>query len=536
MAQEIDLAVLKAARDEMARRELLKFASVMQPMYKWNWHHKVLADTLDKFAKGELKRVMVFMPPQHGKSEFTSRLFPAWAFGRDPDKKIVLASYSASLAESMNRDVQKYIDDEQYAELFPDTKLQNAGANGKYIRNAERFDIIDHKGYLKTVGVGGSLTGTPADIAIIDDPHKDREEAKSALISQKVWDWYTDVLKTRLHNDSGVLLIQTRWDDMDLAGRLLKQMHEAIARGDENVEYWTVICLPAIKENNDNAYDPRKIGEPLWGAKHSLKRLLEIKSTSLRTFQSLYQQDPQPVQAGGECYKMFDPTGNVGQHEYNPDVPLHFSFDFNVNPYMSCVVYQIYSETIGEKKYFKAYQIDEICMRSPNNSTKGVCRQIRTKYHNHQSTCYVYGDPNGMKEDTRSERGFNDYVIIREELGNFKPSLRIYTKAPSVAKRIDFMNALFANIIDGLEISIDKKCTNTINDFLYIKEESDGTKQKTKAIDPITGITSEKYGHMSDCCDYFITGAFPDKFNLFMNGGRSSTPTIGARVVKNMYK
>jgi hypothetical protein len=491
----VDMGILREGRLEFGRRDLLRFAGVMHPSYKWNWHHRTIADTLNRFFSGELKRVMVFVPPQHAKSELTSRLFPAWALGKNPDLKIVLASYSASLAESMNRDVQKFIDSEEYGEMFPDTRLQSSGVGGKYIRNAERFDIVDRAGYLKTVGVGGSLTGTPADIAIIDDPHKDREEAKSALISQKVWDWYTDVLKTRLHNDSGVLLIQTRWDDMDLAGRLLKQMHEAMSRGDDNIEYWTVICFPAIKENDSNPDDPRKVGEALWPEKHSLKRLLEIKATSLRTFQSLYQQNPQPVQAGGECYKMFDVNNNTGEFKYDPEIPLHFSFDFNVNPYMSCGVFQIYSEMIGERKYFKVFMIEEVCLRSPNNTTKAVCRHLRNKYNNHQSTCYIYGDPNGMREDTRSEQGFNDYVIIREELANFRPILRIYKKAPSVAKRIDFMNAIFADAIDRLEMKIDKRCTNTINDFLYIKEESDGTKQKLKAIDPITGINSEKYGH-----------------------------------------
>lgn len=539
----MDLLDLQAAKNELDRRSMIRFAARMNPSYKWNWHHHKIAAALEKFFAGELKRVMLFVPPQHAKSTFTSQMFPAWALGKNPDLKIILASYSASVAEAMNRDVQKYIDTPEYAGLFPETKLQAAGANGKYIRNAERFDIVDHKGYFKSVGVGGSLTGTPADIAIIDDPHKDREEAKSPAISQKVWDWYTDVLKTRLHNGSGVLLIQTRWDSMDLAGRILQQMDDAIKRGDEDIEYWTVLCFPAIKEHNDNPEDPRKIGEALWPEMHSLSRLNQIRSTSLRTFQSLYQQNPMPVQAGGECYKDFDMNANTGEYiadnpatdcyVYNPELPLHFSFDFNVNPYMTCTVHQVYKDLINDRTYYKSYQIDEICLRSPNNTTKGICRHIRTKYAGHLSTCYIYGDPNGKKEDTRTEKGFNDYSIIKKELANFKPSFRVHPKAPAVATRIEFFNSVFSFSIPELEFYIGKRCTNTINDYLYIKEESDGSKQKLKAIDPITGINSERYGHTSDANDYYLTAAFPNIYGKHQRGSVGQDIVLGKRVTRH---
>lgn len=492
---------------------------------------------------------MIFQPPQHAKSTLTSQLFPGYALGCNPNLKIILGSYSATLAESMNRIVQRYIDSPEYAGVFPNTKLQSAGANGKYVRNAEQFDIVDHDGYLKAVGVGGTTTGKPADIFIIDDPHKDREEAKSALISQKVWDWYTDVVYTRGHNNSGVLLIQTRWDDMDLAGRLLKQMEEAQQRGDRHYDKWEVICFPAIKENDGNPNDPRQIGDALWPEKHDIARLRTIESLSLRTFQSLYQQNPQPVQAGGECYKDFDVTLTVKDHtsgnidglpnpwKYDPEMPLHFSFDFNVNPYMSCGVFQVHKTMVGERPYYRAVMLEEICLRSPHNTTKGVCRHIREKYRSrHLSTSYIYGDPNGMKEDTRSEKGFNDYLIITQELIDFNPQRRLHPKAPAVATRISFMNSLFSFSNPELEIFIDKKCTNTINDFLYIKEESDGTKQKIKAIDAITGINSERYGHLSDCIEYFITYAFSKLYSRFQQGGKGSNILLGKREVRNGSK
>ena len=626
---------LRDVENEIVRRSMLNFALRMKPNYMVNWHHQLICERLDDFASGKIKRLMIFVPPQHGKqinhntliitpqgimrhgdlkvgdyvygrngkpvqvialsdeslsdyeiefsdgqiiqchanhewvvydnsakreriletkyifncvldtdgqnrfqvdgnvllgektnrsvvavrkvdnptmgrciqveggvylvgenaipthnSELSSRLFPALALGRNPDLKVVLASYSASMAESFNRDIQRYIDSPEYAELFPETKLQAAGSNGKYVRNSERFDIVDRNGFLKTVGVGGSLTGTAADLLIIDDPVKDMQDAKSAVMQQSTWDWYLSVAETRIHNGTGICIIQTRWDSSDLSGKLLDAMREGTG------DTWTIVNLPAICENNDNPDDPRKVGEALWADRHSLERLRGIERKSKRVFQSLYQQNPMPVQAGGECYKEFDHNMNTGETEYDPELPLHFSFDFNVNPYMTCGVYQVKKEMVGNLPFYEVFKIEEVCLRSPRNTTKGICEYLRTKYkYRHKSTCYVYGDPNGMKEDTRTEKGHNDFYIIKQHLADFHPSFRVATKAPAVAMRISFMNAVFGLSIDGFKYIIDKKCTNTINDYLYIKEESDGTKQKLKAIDPITGINSERFGH-----------------------------------------
>lgn len=530
----------EALQNARAAQSIMHFASGMNPGYEWNWHHHKIAHTLERFFKGELKRVMLFVPPQHGKSIFTSQLFPAWALGKNPDLKIVLASYSASIAEAMNRDAQRYIDSPAYAGIFPGTKLPGRGAGGKYQRTTKRFDIAGRKGYFKCVGVGGSLTGTPADIAIIDDPHKDREAAKSPRQSQKVWEWYTDVLSTRLHNNSGVLLIQTRWDTMDLAGRILQQQQQAAERGDTDTEPWTVICFPAIKENHDNPDDPRQVGEALWPRMHNLARLSQIRATSLRTFQSLYQQNPMPIQTGGECYKNFDLTKNTGQYDpsrpettgyrYDPEQTLHFSFDFNVNPYTTCTVHQVHSQIVGQKTYNKVYQLEEICLRSPQNTTRAICKHILSKYGTQQQApCYVYGDPAGNKEDTRSEKGHNDYLIIKKELAPMNPQVRVAPKAPAVATRIEFINSIFSFAVPELEFYIHKNCTNTINDCLYIMEEADGSKQKLKSIDPYTGITCERYGHTSDSFEYMLCTAFTGIYTHHQSGNSGTNIILGRR-------
>lgn len=265
------------------------FASFLRysiPKYHLRWFHRVIAEHCQMLYEGKIRNLMVFIAPQNGKSEIVSRNFPAWALGRNPNLKIVGCSYSAALANSFSTSIQRTISDGKYQAIFPNTLLN--GMNGRrargYKRNEDYFDILDSRGFYKAVGVGGSLTGTPADIAIIDDPVKDAMEAYSQNQRDRVWEWYTSVLMTRLHNDSRQLFIMTRWHEDDLAGRILKQ----------EPERWTVLSIPAIRERLDdgNDFDPRNVGEALWPERHSLERLLAAKSRSARVFSALYQQSP----------------------------------------------------------------------------------------------------------------------------------------------------------------------------------------------------------------------------------------------------
>ena len=515
----------------LARKSMLTFVKHMKPNYEVNWHHKYICDRIDDFANGKIKRLMLFVPPQHGKSELTSRLLPAFLLGRNPNTKVVLSSYSASLAESFNTDCQRYIDSEEYKLLFPKTTLSPINAGSMYKRNSERMDIVNYSGYLKTVGVGGSLTGTPADFLIIDDPVKDAMEASSPIIQQRNWDWYISVAETRTHNKSGILIIQTRWDTEDLSGKILQSMGDAIKdvgieEANKAGQVFTVITIPAIKIDDSNPDDPRKIGEALWPEKHSLEKLRGMQRKTPRWFASLYQQDPKPVQVGGECYDDFKTEYTVTKCEYNPNEVLHVSFDFNVNPYMTACIAQI-TKTDSGKYILK--QIAELCLKSPKNTTRRVCQEICKLYKEHKSGMFVYGDPSGMKEDTRGEQGHNDYSIAMFELKQFKPQLRVFKKAPSVIMRIQFMNAIFRSDVADIEYFIDENCVKTIEDFMYVKKDSDGTKFKQKGTDPSTGIVSEKVGHTSDCIEYLITYSFYNQYMRFQSGGKPLLIKVGAR-------
>lgn len=303
----------KKARIELSRRHFRDFVQYTKPDYQFNWHHNRVCDKLEAFGRGEIKKLMVFMPPQHGKSQLTTRHFPAYLLGIRPSTKICVCSYSATLAQSFNRDIQRIVDDLPYHDIFPETLLNQSNvttdAHGAYLRNSDIFETIGFRGFVKTVGVGGSLTGTPIDVGVIDDPFKDREEAMSIRIRNKVHSWYTDVFKTRLHNDSQELLIMTRWDEDDLAGRILRVESD-----------WVVVVFQAIKER-DIPGDPRQIGEALWPEKHSLDRILAIKETSPFTFSSLYQQEPKP-----STEALVFPEWS--EYEEEPDIAPIYGLDF----------------------------------------------------------------------------------------------------------------------------------------------------------------------------------------------------------------
>lgn len=274
------VAAVYGVMDAVAARHFPTFLVASDAAYRMQWFHRVVAEKCQDLADGRIRRLMVFMPPQHGKSEIVSRKFPAWLLGRDPDTRVVCCSYSSSLSTSFSRQVQRTMQSEAFARIFP--AAATAPSKGRR-RTADYFDTADGQGFYKAVGVGGSLTGTPADVAIIDDPVKDAAEAYSATYRERVWDWYNAVLTTRLHNDSRQLFIMTRWHEDDLAGRILQAEPEA----------WDVVSIPAIcEQDTDNGQSDRRTGAPLWQERHSLGKLIAQQARAPREFAALYQQHP----------------------------------------------------------------------------------------------------------------------------------------------------------------------------------------------------------------------------------------------------
>jgi predicted phage terminase large subunit-like protein len=298
---------------EDARESVLGFTLLTKPDYDVNWHHRLLCETLDKFARGEIQRLIVSMPPRHGKSELVSRRLPAFIFGINPDAQIISASYGADLASRMNRDVQRIMDSPDYARIFPKTKLSGDNvrtvAQGTFLRNSDIFEIVNHKGVYRSAGVGGAITGMGANFAVIDDPIKNQEEADSPVYREKVWEWYTSTLYTRLEKQGQVLLTMTRWHEDDLAGRLLAQ-----AKADPLADQWVMLELPAVRDTDTNELDPREMGEALWPEKYPLPRLNKIKANGSRVWNALYQQRPSAAQGNiikREHFRYYDARPNL---------------------------------------------------------------------------------------------------------------------------------------------------------------------------------------------------------------------------------
>ena len=254
----------------LCQRSLLAYAISQWHGYTPAPHHRKIADALERVARGECKRLIIAMPPRHGKSMLASEYFPAWYLGQHPGRQIIHASYSQELVDGFGRKIRNQLKDDLYGSVFPGTKLSddsqavnkfNTEANGTYV----------------AVGVGSSATGKGAHLMLIDDPIKDREEADSDLMRQKLKDWYTSVAYTRLMPGGAIVVIQTRWHEDDLAGWLIKE---------HSHEDWEVLSLSAWDDDDNPTV-------ALWPEAYPVETLRKIKETlPPRDWQALYMQRP----------------------------------------------------------------------------------------------------------------------------------------------------------------------------------------------------------------------------------------------------
>ena len=296
---------------EGARRKLIWFAQYIQPNFQATPFHCAYYRVLDYFIEGRIKRLIIQAPPQHGKSQGSSRMLPSALLGHNPDTKIVISSYAATIAKDFNRDCQRIIDSPEYRDIFPETVLNNSNVvtvANNYLRNSDVFEIVGHAGSLRVVGRGGSLTSKTADVIIYDDLYKDSQEANSPIVRESAWDWFTKVAQTRLHNDSRQLIVFTRWHPEDIIGKLIdtgkvKECNNWSDFDEIGGDEWALVNFEAIKTGKPTEIDPRKPGEPLWGKRHSLERLEAQRELDPFGFQCLFQGHP--GDAAGRLYQPF---------------------------------------------------------------------------------------------------------------------------------------------------------------------------------------------------------------------------------------
>lgn len=256
-----------------APSKFMSFVKHVWPNFIHGRHHAKMAAAFERVANGEIKRLIINMPPRHTKSEFASYLLPAWYLGRFPQKKIIQTSHTAELAVGFGRKVRNLVDSDVYKTVFPEVALQaDSKAAGRWAtnKNGEYFAI----------GVGGAVTGKGADLLIIDDPHSEQEAALAETnpeIYDKTYEWYTSGPRQRLQPGGAIVIVQTRWSKKDLTGQVLKS---AFAReGDE----WEVIDFPAIMPS----------GQPLWPEFWSLQELEKLREElPVSKWMAQYMQQP----------------------------------------------------------------------------------------------------------------------------------------------------------------------------------------------------------------------------------------------------
>lgn len=274
-----------------------EFAPTVAPYLEMTPFHRAYYRVLGAFADGRIRRLIVTVPPQHGKSLGASMLLPAYLLGRDPDLRIAIASYSASLASRFNRRVQRMIEAPEYAGLFPATTIKQGARPAGYLRTAGEVEIIGHSGGLLSVGRGGSLTGNRVDCLILDDLYKNAMEADSPRIRENCWEWYVSVVRTRLHNDSRELVVFTRWHEEDLIGELYRRECVRELKAWEQLdrhpaEEWLHLNFEAIRTGTPTEIDPRSPGEALWSERQHADLLARRRALDPLRFECMYQGRP----------------------------------------------------------------------------------------------------------------------------------------------------------------------------------------------------------------------------------------------------
>lgn len=250
---------------------------------------------------------------------------------------------------------------------------------------------------------------------------------------------------------------------------------------------------------------------------------------------------------GAEFYRSFtmqkntianDINRSTGRPElYDPDLPIHISFDENVNPYITATVWQIFEPSDrfgvpeGTKRVF--VQIDEFCLEQPDNKIDTLSDRIKLKYSGHVGGVFIYGDATSKKDDVKMSVGENLFTMILSRLREWHPIERVPASNPSVAMRGNYLNSVFEVDFAGNVILIGLNCRNSVADYLNVKIDSDGSKKKTRETNSSTGVSFERFGHTSDANDYFLIYVMSDDYHFYLKGSPAANQRIVSRIDVN---
>lgn len=490
---------------------------------------QLLSRKLVDVAMGRCKRLIVTMPPRHGKSEVVSKYFPAWFLETFPEKEFVLCSYEAEFASSWGAKVRDiFLQNSEILSLEFDSK------------NPARHSWKTTKGGgMFCAGAGGPLTGRGADILVIDDPIKNNQEAESLTIRNQLWDWYLTTARTRLHPGGAVVAMMTRWSSDDLIGRLLGDAYYS-EKGTR--ERWEVFNFPAIADPESDLHyasmgaevndlridvlndaqamrelkeDPqwrdilgRKKGDALCPSRYNEEDLSLIRGgSSERTWFSLYQQRPGDEADDGNVYHTFDEKANCRPIVRNQGMRLFCAFDFNVDP--MCVAIGQYEPGAGLRQMERIEVLEEVVL--PNSNTYSACEVVITQLaayrEGHALYVEIYGDAAGTQRTANSKKTNWQVVSDHFQLHTWlQPKFIRRKDNPNITDRVNAVNAMLKSADGTRRMFVDpQKCRELVRDFLKVCWQVDVSGNTT------TGQLDKrdkKRTHISDALGYMVEYLF----------------------------
>lgn len=468
-------------------------------------HLKVLSRTIVRAVSGVSPRVIINMPPRHGKSELVSKFTPCWFLDNWPHREIINVGYATGFSEGWGRKVRNLTT--QFQGQLRYTLAGDSKAAGRWHTTAG--------GGMVATGIDGQITGRGANLFIIDDPHKDAAEANSLTQRDKVWQWWTETARSRVMPNGAVILVMTRWHTDDLAGRLLK----AAANG--TGETWEVVNMPAIYDAEAAKEGPdalgRELGQPLWPDFRPLDYLEALMlGSSPEAWAAQFQGRPANLVGVGNVYKAFSRARNVRPVAFDPKRPLCWSLDFNVDP-MCSTISQWHEETMPYTYLNNTYKqvvsvLQEISL--PNSSTLEACEEFVHRTQDYRQAMQgrpikvrIYGDRSGQ---SRKTVGDSDYQAVKDFFKlhpEYSVTMHLSKSNPSVRDRVNAVNAMLCNAAGEIRCLLNPTCTELIADFTQVQWKRDSSGNTTGQMDKSDMART----HVSDAFGYFIQKEFSQK-------------------------
>lgn len=430
MQQELPLHQVAEARKSFAA------ALRLHPEYRINWHHEIIINALERVLRGETTKLLISTPPQVGKTYTASTLFPAYCLGRGDDA-IFGVAYNQNRANSVCQDVQRVLDSTWYKQLFPEAEIPKRSDSVRgWKRSANEFNIIGRekkRSYL-AVGVGGSGTGYSRSLGIVDDVHKNMQDALSPKVQQTVKSWWSGVYSTRQNKlKSGGkpirdLVIATRWSTHDLIGWLLDRE----GRKEEGGQ-WEVISLPALMDDlglkQKHPLDPRGLGESIWPDMISSERLDELQQLLPSSFDALYQGRPKDGSGGSirpDMFKRFtNPPGNAVW-----SLSMDLTFGSGDGTSMDCIL-------VWAKDGNDAYLVDMVLKPMAFTETLALVKSLVEKYPITET----------LVEDKAAGRPMIE--VLKRQLSGVIPVQPDGAKEARFAAAIPFIEAGNVHVVDN---------------------------------------------------------------------------------------